>query len=186
MNTRMLTRVALILAIALSVSHAYAVNKCTGKDGKIVYQDAPCNNSATGSQSIKTWDNTPGSYHGQPRSRAIEPDEKLEGPPQVAKLLQLYRRWIDAEKLAASTARIAVAQPVSALQVIHREVEALTVASCATDSKKALVSLTKRSVDTMIQFMQKQELAGMVYQFLDRPTLVSEFEQSIKLTSCKA
>ena len=33
----------LILAIALALStHAHAVNKCTGPDGKVAFQDAPC------------------------------------------------------------------------------------------------------------------------------------------------
>lgn len=31
-----------VLAVAMASNHAWAVNKCTGADGKVVFQDAPC------------------------------------------------------------------------------------------------------------------------------------------------
>lgn len=33
---------AILLAALLAASPAWAINKCTGADGKVVYQDAPC------------------------------------------------------------------------------------------------------------------------------------------------
>jgi hypothetical protein len=57
----------------------------------------------------------------------VEPNEALEGPAEAGALIALYRRWIDAERLAGSTARIALAGPVSQLQALRRETDALTV-----------------------------------------------------------
>lgn len=31
-----------VLAAAMAGNHAWAINKCTGADGKVVFQDAPC------------------------------------------------------------------------------------------------------------------------------------------------
>ena len=50
---------ALVLA-ACCAQPAAAVNKCTGKDGAVVYQDAPCSNAAASGAKVKTWSNTPG------------------------------------------------------------------------------------------------------------------------------
>lgn len=35
-------RLALLFFAVLLSSHAWAINKCTGADGKVVYQDTPC------------------------------------------------------------------------------------------------------------------------------------------------
>lgn len=33
---------SVVLALLLLAGHAHAINKCTGPDGKVVFQDAPC------------------------------------------------------------------------------------------------------------------------------------------------
>ena len=185
MQLRDVTSFAAGLALAAACSSSAAVNKCTTKDGRTVYQDAACENSSAGSQQLRTWNNTPGSFRASQSASREEPSETLTGPPQLSGLLQLYRRWIDAEKLAASTGRIAMAAPVASLQSIYRESESSVVVSCATEAKAALVSLTKQSVESMLQFMQRQELASITYKLLDRPKLVAAFEQSVRLAACK-
>lgn len=170
-------------ALALGIAQdAEAVNKCTGKDGAIVYQDAPCANTAAVGERVKTWSNSPGPYTGV---RNPEPDTKLAGPPQAGPLLTLYRRWIDAERLALATGRIALPGPVAALQALQREAESTNAPECLADAKAALVKLTAASTNTLIQFMHRSEVAGMVYQFLDRPKLIDAFEQSISSARCK-
>ena len=37
---------------------AWAVNKCTGPDGKLTYQDAACGNTSKATEQLKTWDNS--------------------------------------------------------------------------------------------------------------------------------
>ncbi len=44
-----------IVTVAASPS-AWAVNKCTGPDGRVVFQDAPCAATAKKSETVKTWD----------------------------------------------------------------------------------------------------------------------------------
>lgn len=171
---------ALVLA-ACCAQPAAAVNKCTGKEGAVVYQDAPCANAAAASANVKTWSNSPGSFGAV---RQVQPDTKLVGPVQAAPLMNAYRRWIDGERLALATGRIALAGPVAALQALQREVEQMPVPECLADSKQALVGLSSASVNTLLQFMHKDELTGMVYQFLDRPKLIQAFEQSVSHARC--
>lgn len=46
-HTAMLMRALLVFAaITAAASPAWAINKCTGPDGKVVYQDAPCEGGA--------------------------------------------------------------------------------------------------------------------------------------------
>lgn len=177
-------KAAALVLVACCAQPAAAVNKCTGKDGAVVYQDAPCANAAATSASVKTWSNSPGTYHG---TRQVQPDTRLVGPVQADPLMKAYRRWIDGERLALATGRIALAAPVATLQALQREVEQMPVPACLADSKQALVALSSASVNTLLQFMHKDELIvlnGMVYQFLDRPKLVQAFEQSIEYARC--
>lgn len=43
-----------LLAIALAVSPAWAVNKCTGPDGAVVFQDAPCGVSTMKAETVRS------------------------------------------------------------------------------------------------------------------------------------
>lgn len=44
--------------LATLCAPAWAVNKCTGADGKVVYQDAACSVAAKTVAQVKTWDST--------------------------------------------------------------------------------------------------------------------------------
>jgi hypothetical protein len=57
------TMVAALIALALYPS-AWAVNKCTGPDGKVTYQDALCPGTAKAAEKIKAQDNSPGLERG--------------------------------------------------------------------------------------------------------------------------
>lgn len=48
----------LLLCAAWLCSQAWAVNKCTWADGRVVYQDAPCDTKARSTEQVKTWVNT--------------------------------------------------------------------------------------------------------------------------------
>lgn len=43
-----MTRKIFVVAVALLATQAWAVNKCTGPDGKVTYQAAPCSAAASG------------------------------------------------------------------------------------------------------------------------------------------
>lgn len=51
------------MAALLLAAPAWAINKCTGADGKVVYQEVPCAGNHAAKE-VKIWDNTPsaGSY----------------------------------------------------------------------------------------------------------------------------
>jgi hypothetical protein len=167
---------------------ALAINKCTGKDGKIVYQDAACGNAVSKSEGVKDWGgNSPGSYSGRSRSSdapAVEANIALDGPPEAAPLLSIYRRWIDAEKLAMKTARIALAGPAATMQAIQRESEAVKVAECMKEARAVLLDLSHKSTAALVQFMGKDELTGMVYQLIDRDKLIRSFEAEVARARC--
>ncbi len=179
-DVRTLGGSCLLAALVTVASPAWAINKCTAKDGMVVYQDAPCQNSAAGTEQVKTW----GAGQATPGARAttsvgtvpVEPNTRLEGPPEAGSLLTLYRRWSDAERLATSTARISLAGPVASLQAIQREAEAAVVPSCLNEAKAALVELTSKSTGALLDFMRKKELQSMVYTLVDRERLIGAFE----------
>jgi len=56
----------MMVGLAAAMRPAWAVNKCTGKDGAVAYQDAPCDGAAAAQQTVKTWANTPGESAGRP------------------------------------------------------------------------------------------------------------------------
>lgn len=174
---------------ALFVGEAQAINKCTQKDGKIVYQDAPCQNTAANNETVKTW----GAGQAAPSAggttaagfKRVEPNGNMEGPAEAAQLLAIYRRWVDAERLALSTGRIALSGPVATMQAVQREAENVKVPECLDDAKKSLVELTRKSVTALIQFMRKNEFDSMIYTIGDRGDLVRTFESHIERASCE-
>jgi hypothetical protein len=179
----------LLALLALAHGPAAALNKCTDAAGQTTYQDAPC---ASSQKKVEMeWDPKPSTNVVTPADRSvrslprIEPNEALEGPAEAGALIALYRRWIDAERLAGSTARIALAGPVSQLQALRRETEALSVPSCVSDARSRLRELVSRTVDVHLAFMQKLETTAMLYNLLDRDQLVRGFEDSVRAVRCQ-
>lgn len=178
-------RTALALSLVFIAVPAWAVNKCTLADGRVVYQDAPCSNEAKTAQSVKTWTEA-GEAPVRPRKpvKAVEPNLKLSGPAQAKGLLDLYRRWADADKLARTTPRVALAGPVASLQALQREAEGMSVAECLAPAGKALTTLVTRSTESIIEFMGRREATNMVYELVDKPALIPDFETAIASARC--
>ena len=178
-------RAALLTLVWLAVSPAWAVNKCTGPDGKVVYQDAMCGTSSTNAEKVKTWENSGYSGTKSASSKAVEPNLKLQGPEQAAPLLDLYRRWADAERLAMATSRIALAGPAGALQALQREMQTIKSPPCLQMARMSLQTLVSKSVESILQFMGKEELTGMLYQYVERPKLIPQFEREVANAKCE-
>lgn len=170
-------------ALAFGAAGAMAANKCTGADGRVVYQDFPCSSAAKGTEAVKTWDNTPGNYLGYQEMK--EPSLKLTGPPQAKPLLDIYRRWIDAEKLATVSSRVALSGPAASLQSIQRELESVPVPECMAKAKAAFLELSAKAAAMVLAFMDKNEAPSTLYQLRDRPKLVGEFETAVERARCK-
>lgn len=166
--------------LAVLCAPAWAINKCTLEDGKVAYQDAACDVKSKVAVEVKTWD-SPIADH----SVTVEPNLNLTGPSDAKPLLELYRRWADAEKLALATGRIALSGPVAAMQAIQREAEAFRSPPCLNSARKILVELTKKSSEGLLQFMAREALDGMVYTVVDRRKLIPAFESAIKKATCE-
>ncbi len=180
MHTRTLLAVALLIA-----SPAWAVNKCKGPDGKVVYQDTLCAPETTDRERMQSWDSS--GYVGHrppPPPKQIEPNAKIKGPPQAAQLLAVYQRWIDAERLAMSTSRIALAVPASTLQALRREIQGMQVAACLEDARQSLEVLIHKSAEAVLQFMGKEEVTGLLYQHIERGPSIKKFEQAVEAIRC--
>lgn len=173
------------LAALVVCAPAWAVNKCTGPDGRVVYQQAPCPNSAKSVEQVKTWVNSGYGQQGQSGGRRAEPNLSLAGPPDAAPLLALYRRWADTERLAFSTGRIALAGPAANMQALQREAEALQVPQCLADARKVLADLITKSSEAILEFMGKQEVTAMAYQIVHRPKLLPAFEAAVVGAQCQ-
>lgn len=181
-----MSKKAFFLIAALLAAPAWAINKCTGTDGKVVYQDTLCTPESTNREEVRLWNNSGYVGHRPPApTKPIQPNAKLKGPPQAAPLLGLYQRWVDAERLAMSTSRIALAAPATALQALHREVEAMQVPLCIEEARKSLEALVNKSAEAVLQFMGKEELTGLLYQHLERGQLITKFERDVAALSCE-
>jgi len=80
-------RAARLLAVLLmplgAAQQAMAVNKCTGQDGLVVYQDAPCA-AAAASATVKTWHDTPRDAPARVRQQLPAPQAiKWVGSPNM-------------------------------------------------------------------------------------------------------
>ena len=116
--------------------------------------------------------------------RQTDPNGNADAPAEAAALMDIYRRWIDAEKLAGATARIALSGPVAALQELKRQVIALPIPPCLAEAKTSLVSLIVKSADAHLEFMLKNELASMLYNLVDREKAIGSFEGALSLARC--
>lgn len=177
----------LLFATMLVSTPAWAVHKCKLPDGKVVYQDTLCNPETTSREQLQTWDNNGYIGHRKPPAAPpVEPDAAIKGPPEAQALLELYGRWIDAERLAMATSRINLAAPAATLQALRREVKALQpkVATCAEDVRQTLETLIHKSAEAILQFMSKDSTTALMYQHFEREQLIKKFEREIKEMKC--
>ncbi|ENW95784.1 hypothetical protein [Acinetobacter sp. NIPH 298] len=76
----------------------------------------------------------------------------------------LASRWSDAIKVAGSTSRIALSQPVKDMQEIKRNLEAKQTSTfCESKMKGELIKSYDYAIDGFLQFMQKNELISDVF-----------------------
>jgi hypothetical protein len=94
------------------------------------------------------------------RLAKIEQLEKECGQSFIAsntKLIGLHGKWLDAEQVAKSTARIALPSQLARLQGIRQEVESVDVPSCASNAKHALSSYMRDTERMFLSFMSKKD-----------------------------
>lgn len=69
-------------------------------------------------------------------------------------------RFYDATRVAGSTSRIALAQPVATMQALHREATQLAVPPCLAIGRDDLIEAMTAHVDAYIAFMQNRDKLG--------------------------
>lgn len=187
--------IAAALAAMFCAAPAWALNKCTDSAGKVTYQADPCPRSDT-SANVKIWGEAkpltpyrPGSMPlipDPPKQVAppVVPNASLSGPPQAARLISIYQRWIDLDTLARSTARIALAGPVGKMQDLLREARETPVKPCAQQAKTALVTLISGNTDAMLAFMRDNAIGSSLYDAAYRDEQVKAFEGAVGSMNC--
>jgi hypothetical protein len=68
----------------------------------------------------------------------------------------LFDEWNDASQVASSTARIALSGPVSELQALRRQAEALDVPLCAERAQAALLKHMDGMIESYLLFMRQE------------------------------
>lgn len=90
--------------------------------------------------------------------------KKVVESPEMSKdgrafYVGLAGRWSDAFKVANSTSRIALSQPVKDMQQIKRDLEGrATETACEVKLKQELLKSYDFAIDGFLQFMQKNEI----------------------------
>ena len=89
--------------------------------------------------------------------------------PQYIKVFnEIFSEWEDAEKVAASTGRIALAQPVAKLQEIKRRLAAESYAGCMETTRILYVAAMNSQIEAYLDFMRgKEGEAAAQIKFID-------------------
>lgn len=175
---------ALIFA-AVHCSSAWAVNKCTDAAGKVVYSDALCPVATRDTKMQWKPSSRTNTVLGTGSVRERDaPRLDLKVPVEAKDLMDLYKRWFDAERVSFVTARVALAPQVTAMQELARQVEGTPVHTCMQSAKVSLVQLVRASVDAHIAFLDHQSFVSDVYQLVNRGQLFGDFESKAERANC--
>ena len=93
-------------------------------------------------------------------NRKAQQDERDVLIQALRRFDDVATRWDDANKVASSAARIALAQPVGVLQTLHREATQLQAPPCLALGKDDLVVAMRETVDGYIAFMRNTAKLG--------------------------
>lgn len=94
---------------------------------------------------------------------------------------ELASKWSDAIKVASSTSRIALSQPVKDMQSVKRSlVDKQTSTYCEAKMKAELIKSYDYAIDGFLQFMQKNELVSDMFlqasnEFQKRATALIDY-----------
>lgn len=104
----------------------------------------------------------------------------------IRNLQQIAERWDDANSVAASAARIALATPVSHLQTIKQDTQQLDVPPCLLPAKKALLSSMETKIESYLAFMRQDDDIVVSSMILGADIDLSTFRSELKVVSACA
>lgn len=92
----------------------------------------------------------------------------ITNPQHIKVFNEIFSEWEDAEKVAASTGRIALAQPVAKLQEIKRRLAAESYAGCMETTRILYVAAMNSQIEAYLDFMRgKEGEAAAQIKFID-------------------
>ncbi|OTG79416.1 hypothetical protein B9T27_14545 [Acinetobacter sp. ANC 4648] len=93
----------------------------------------------------------------------------------------ILSEWSDAERVAGSTSRISLAQPVSRLQEIKRKADSLKYSGCLEASRLLYLTAMNSHIDGYLEFMKgkESELAAQL-KFIDYAKQLEQAENEFK------
>lgn len=92
----------------------------------------------------------------------------ITNPQHIKVFNEIFSEWEDAEKVAASTGRIALAQPVAKLQEIKRRLAAETYVGCMETTRILYVAAMNSQIEAYLDFMRgKEGEAAAQIKFID-------------------
>ena len=119
-------------------------------------------------------------------AQKLEFDRLAREAAILKRLDTMVVRWNDANMIASSTSRIALATPLTALQAIKREADAFAMPDCLKDGGSALISSMDNSVQGYLIFMRNDASLGAKRSeawFADAANLMDSYKQS--RSNCK-
>lgn len=92
----------------------------------------------------------------------------ITNPQHIKVFNEIFSEWEDAEKVAASTGRIALAQPVAKLQEIKRRLAAESYVGCMETTRILYVAAMNSQIEAYLDFMRgKEGEAAAQIKFID-------------------
>lgn len=96
---------------------------------------------------------------------------KSEYDKAASALVAARKRWADAVEVAAASSRVAMNGPVTHLQTVRRETEALILPKCLDQPRQQLVDAMQLQIDGFLAFMRNDLKLGEVFA-------VAKFEEA--------
>ena len=81
----------------------------------------------------------------------------ITNPQHIKSFNEIFTEWQDAEKVASSTSRIALAPSVSKLQEIKRNLASLSYAGCMETTRILYVTAMNTQIEAYLDFMRGSE-----------------------------
>lgn len=103
--------------------------------------------------------------------------------PFFADLQSTAREWDDANKLAGTTPRAALAQQIQGLQTIRRKVQDMQAPECAVTAKNNLAASMDATIEAYLAFLGQKPDAEVTAKFQQANTLMEAFQRDIAAMS---
>lgn len=152
-------------------SDAVAAERALTAEQKFLQQNVP--------QETKEYVERAAQEKAAQQAKAEQAGRDLAAKSEAIKKLRL--EWDDTSRVADSTSRIALANPVQNLQRIRRDLDAMQLEGCLKESQGSLSSAMEIIIDAYIGFMADKDL-GVYYakmQFDKAKPLFEDYDRRI-------